>query len=93
MSESTSATGRARSLVEPAMPRPDLVRDYLRLSPEERRRLFITTRQAAHQVGTAQRTVQSWINEGKLEAIRLGGRYLVHAESLARLIRVANEGE
>jgi excisionase family DNA binding protein len=44
-------------------------------------------------LGTAQRTVQSWIMEGKLDAIRLGGRYLVHADSLARLIRIANEDE
>jgi excisionase family DNA binding protein len=70
---------------------PDLVRQYLRLSPDERRRQFLTTREAASLVGSAQRTVQSWINEGKLEAIRLGGRYLVHAESLARLVRVAND--
>jgi excisionase family DNA binding protein len=44
-------------------------------------------------VGTAQRTVQSWIVEGKLEAIRIGGRYLVHAESLAKLVRIANEDD
>ena len=74
------------------MPRnADLVRNYLRLTPDERRRLFLTTRQAARLVGTAQRTVQSWINEGKLEAIRLGGRYLVHSASLARLVRSATE--
>jgi excisionase family DNA binding protein len=71
----------------------DLARQYLRLSQEERRRLFLTTRQAADLLGTAQRTVQSWIMEGKLDAIRLGGRYLVHAESLARLVRIANEDE
>jgi excisionase family DNA binding protein len=74
------------------MPRnPDLVRQYLRLPADERRRLFLTTRQASQLVGTAQRTVQSWIAEGKLEAIRLGGRYLVHAESLGHLVRVAND--
>lgn len=72
---------------------PDLVRQYLRLPTEERRRLFLTTRQAAGVVGTAQRTVQSWIVEGKLEAIRIGGRYLVHAESLAKLVRIANEDD
>ena len=74
------------------MPRnADLVRHYLRLTADERRRLFLTTRQAAQLVGTAQRTVQSWINEGKLEAIRLGGRYLVHSESIAGLVRSASE--
>lgn len=72
---------------------PDLVRQYLRLPHDERRRLFLSTRQAADLLGTAQRTVQSWIMEGKLDAIRLGGRYLVHADSLARLIRIANEDE
>ena len=70
---------------------PDLVRQYLRLDSEERRRIFLTTREAADLVGSAQRTVQSWIAEGKLEAIRLGGRYLVHTESLARLVRATNE--
>jgi excisionase family DNA binding protein len=78
----------------PAVSRnPDLVRQYLRLPDEERRRLFLTTRQAAGLLGTAQRTVQSWIIEGKLEAIRLGGRYLVHTDSLTRLVRIANDEE
>ena len=70
---------------------PDLVRQYLRLTADERRRVFLSTREAASLVGLAQRTVQSWIVEGKLEAIRLGGRYLVHSDSLARLVRAANE--
>jgi excisionase family DNA binding protein len=76
------------------MPRnTDLVRQYLRLPPEERRRLFLSTREAAARVGLAQRTLQSWITEGKLEAIRLGGRYLIHADSLTGQVRVANDEE
>jgi excisionase family DNA binding protein len=62
---------------------------YLRLDPIERRRLFRTTRDAAREIGVAQRTLQTWIAEGKLAAVRVGGRYLVHTPSLESVVRHA----
>ena len=62
---------------------------YLRLDPVERRRTFLSTRDAARDIGVAQRTLQTWIAEGRLAAVRVGGRYLVHAPSLERFVRHA----
>ena len=62
---------------------------YLRLDPVERRHVFLTTRDAARDIGVAQRTLQTWIAEGRLDAVRVGGRYLVHAPSLESLVRHA----
>ena len=62
---------------------------YLRLDPVERRRTFLSTRNAARDIGVAQRTLQTWIAEGRLAAVRVGGRYLVHAPSLESFVRHA----
>jgi excisionase family DNA binding protein len=76
-------------------PRPDtavndgLIELYLRLDPVERRRIFLNTRAAARDIGVAQRTLQTWIAEGRLAAVRVGGRYLVHAPSLETVVRHA----
>jgi excisionase family DNA binding protein len=68
---------------------PGLIELYLRLDPVERRRIFLTTRSAARGIGVAQRTLQTWIGDGKLAAVRVGGRYLVHGPSLESLVRHA----
>ena len=64
-----------------------LAQRYLRLEPVERRRTFLSTRDAARAIGVAQRTLQNWIIEGKLEAVRVGGRYMVHSPSLEDFVR------
>jgi len=69
-----------------------LVDHYLRLDPVERRRTFLSTRDAARSIGVAQRTLQNWIMEGKIDAVRVGGRYMVLAESLEQFIRLADGG-
>lgn len=69
-----------------------LVNYYLRLDPIERRRVFVNTREAARFVGVSQRTLQSWIIEGKVEAVRVGGRYMVLCDSLERFVRLADGG-
>ena len=66
-----------------------LVEHYLRLDPIERRRAFLSTRDAARELGVAQRTLQTWIVEGKLEAVRVGGRYLIEVDSLTSFVRNA----
>jgi excisionase family DNA binding protein len=79
MSEPRPVPIRARGLVE----------KYLGLDPVERRRSFLTTRDAAKEIGVAQRTLQTWILEGKLDAVRVGGRYLVEVSSLQSFVRNA----
>jgi excisionase family DNA binding protein len=70
-----------------------LVEEYLRLDPAERRRSFLTTRDAAREIGVAQRTLQNWILEGKVEAVRVGGRYLVQVASLETVVcNAADDG-
>jgi excisionase family DNA binding protein len=69
-----------------------LVDYYLRLDPAERRRTFVNTREAAAWIGVAQRTLQNWINEGKIEAVRVGGRYMVLCASLEQFLRLADGG-
>jgi excisionase family DNA binding protein len=69
-----------------------LVEHYLRLDPIDRRHTFVSTREAARFVGVAQRTLQHWIREGKIEAVRVGGRYMVLCESLEQFIRLADGG-
>ena len=66
-----------------------LIELYLRLDLVERRQTFLSTRDAANEIGVAQRTLQTWIAEGKLAAVRVGGRYLVHAPSLESAVRHA----
>jgi len=68
---------------------PALIELYLRLDPIQRRQAFLPTRDAAREIGVAQRTLQTWISEGKLAAVRVGGRYLVHAPSLESVVRHA----
>ena len=70
-------------------PNNGLIELYLRLDPVARRQVFLTTRDAARDIGVAQRTLQTWISEGRLAAVRVGGRYLVHAPSLESLVRHA----
>ena len=74
---------------EPTTRTPKLVDHYLRLDPAERRRAFRSTRDAARVLGVAQRTLQTWIVEGKLAAVRVGGRYLIDVESLESFVRNA----
>ena len=70
----------------------NLVDHYLELDPVERRRTFLSTREAARNIGVAQRTLQNWINEGKIDALRVGGRYVVPLARVEAFIRLAGGG-
>jgi excisionase family DNA binding protein len=83
------AKSRVRDPSADRGPNSGLIELYLRLDPLERRQTFLTTRDAARDIGVAQRTLQTWIAEGKLAAVRVGGRYLVHGPSLESLVRHA----
>jgi hypothetical protein len=55
---------------------------YLSLDPKQRDGQFAGTACAAEKVGVSQRTIQLWIEIGKIRAILLGGKYTVFIPSL-----------
>ena len=52
----------------------------------------LTPRQVAEQLGVTVRTVQRWINDGRLPAERVGGRMRVSRSSLTRVASVSAGG-
>lgn len=65
----------------------DLFSLYLSLTGEQRRARFATTAQAAKLVGRTQRTVQFWIDHGRIGAMRVGKIYEIDLDSLRRYLR------
>jgi excisionase family DNA binding protein len=49
--------------------------------------MFPGTTRAAKLVGIPRRTIQFWVEIGKVEAISVGRKYKVHFESLLALIQ------
>ncbi len=68
----------------------DLLGLYLTLSPEARKERFATTAQAAELVGLSQRTIQWWVESGKILAVSVGKKYQVDLQSLRGLLEAAN---
>lgn len=59
-----------------------LMQRYLSLSADAREQEFPGTARAAQLVGVPRRTIQFWIEIGKVEAISVGRNYKVHLKSL-----------
>ena len=62
--------------------RADLLGYYLSLAPLEREELFPPTAAAAARIGVSQRTIQSWIDAGLIQAVPIGKKFRVYLESL-----------
>jgi len=60
----------------------ELLDIYLSLSVAEREGRFVGTTIAAERVGLSRRTIESWVDEGHIRAIRVGKKYQVDLESL-----------
>jgi len=60
----------------------ELLSLYLSLSPAPRRKIFLSTAQAAAVTGVSMRTIQLWIECGTVRAIVIGRKYKVIFESL-----------
>jgi excisionase family DNA binding protein len=60
---------------------------YLSLPADRREQMFPGTTRAAKLVGIPRRTIQFWVEIGKIEAISVGRKYKVHLESLLALIQ------
>jgi excisionase family DNA binding protein len=59
---------------------------YLELAPDAREAAFADTAKAARLVGVSQRTIQLWIQEKQVSALRIGRKYQVDLESLKRYL-------
>lgn len=59
-----------------------LVELWFSLPPEKRDREFAGTRRAAKLAGVACRTMQDWVNLGRIPSVRIGGRYRIHLASM-----------
>ena len=64
-----------------------LLQLYLSLPADRREQMFPGTMRAAKLVGLSRRTIQFWVEIGKVEAISVGRKYKVHLESLLALIQ------
>jgi excisionase family DNA binding protein len=60
----------------------ELLNLFLSLPLRKRKALFSGTTQAAKQVGLCRRTIEYWIDSGKIRAIRVGEKYQVHLPSV-----------
>jgi excisionase family DNA binding protein len=60
----------------------DPVKFYCSLSPQQRAQLFLSTAEVAAKYGIAQRTVQDWINNGLIDAVKVGKKYQVKLQSV-----------
>jgi hypothetical protein len=69
---------------------PALIDYYFELSDSQRKKYFLDTYDLAKKYGIAQRTVQEWINLGRIEAVLVGKKYKVYLPSFESHIRQAN---
>lgn len=51
--------------------------------------LTVSVRDAAKSIGVSRATLYNWMNEGKIDAVRVGGRRLIKVDSLRRLVEAA----
>ena len=65
---------------------PLLLATFLSLPKPERHLRFLDTKEAASHAGVSRRTVQRWIDEGKVDAVRIGHRLWVDLTSLVRFL-------
>lgn len=59
---------------------------FLATPSGERGGHFLTTREAAEWCGLSQRTIQAWIESDKIPFLRVGTKYLIPREPLARYL-------
>jgi excisionase family DNA binding protein len=64
----------------------ELVDVYFSYSPDQRKRLFASTAATSNVYGISQRTLQRWIEEGVIVAIRIGEKYQIYLPAMERYI-------
>lgn len=79
---------------QPADLSANLLKMYCALPAPERRQRFFSTTDIATRYGVAQRTVQEWVSNGLIAAVKIGKKYRVDAHSVdAYLQRCAQQRE
>lgn len=63
-----------------------LLETYLMLPEEKRQKLFMDTAQASLHTGIPRRTIQFWLSQGEIKAIKIGRRFFIQMDSLKACI-------
>jgi excisionase family DNA binding protein len=71
----------------------DLFQQYLSLPVVQREKEFVSTARAAKCVGVSRRTVQYWVQTGKVKAIFIGRKCKVHIKSLLDYVQSGVDGQ
>jgi excisionase family DNA binding protein len=69
----------------------DLLALYLSLKKGVREQKFVSTAEAAETAGLSQRTLQSWMDSGKIQGVRVGRKYRIYLNSLTEYLRRSDE--
>lgn len=75
----------------PAFNVSPLLNLYLAMPHKQREEQFVSTARAAEIAGVCHRTIQLWIDDGDLSAIRVGRNYRVSLDSLREYMLGTNE--
>lgn len=68
----------------------ELLQRFLVLRGKAREAEFITVTDAAEMIGYSHYAILKWINEGKVEAVRVGGRFWIWRATLNEHLREQN---
>lgn len=68
-------------------PQNKLLKQFLEMSVEQRPNHFADTSTVANLVGRSSRTIELWISQGYISAVRVGGRYEVLLQSVHDYLR------
>ena len=63
-----------------------LLQHYLALTKKSRDLEFVTTSRASKKVGLSQRTIQFWVQIGRVDAVFIGRKWLVSVKSLVEYL-------
>jgi hypothetical protein len=66
----------------------ELLKLWLSISPEGRKKRFAPTDRAAQIAGVARRTLQEWIEIGQIQSLRIGKKHYVDLASLGTYLRI-----
>lgn len=53
------------------------VESFLMLSPEQRRGIYLSPREVAHRIQLNERTIRTWVAEGKITGVTVGRMWVV----------------
>lgn len=70
-----------------------LVRRYMDLSTEERKKEFLPVEQVAKKMELSTKTIRNWITEKKIVAIALGKKLVVYMPSLNQYVEEIQDQE